>query len=686
MKSKPLVIIVILIIGGLYVPLASADDGQSKDDSAQNKKALAVFNDLMAVMEETTDIATKTKMNADWVPGIITVLKGDDLEAQGFRTVKEALSLAPGVTTTLFENNDLVVRGVGKSGSGKLKMLLNGVSITDTATGLSNSAMLMPIQAVERIEVIRGTGTMMYGENAYTGVINVITRKEGQRLFSEYGHFDTQRGGGVFSYANANKMLAMSLNLAGFRTNGDNIKSGPDVLAVAHRPESFSPGQTNEKRSHESAIFNLDYHDFSLVAQYLRRQDSFIFGVTNLLPPAHSNTDIPAQYSVEVRQKFIISPTLQSNLKLGELVSQTSVEKMYMMPFPINIQPFFGPGAFSNSFVKERRLYGGLDFSWTGWNSHVFTLNVDYSSAKLMDSWQELNLDLSTTPPMPSVAMQRYKNAPNNIARQNVGIIIQDQFNFSDRLTITSGVRFDHYNDVGQSLNPRLALAYQPAEHHIFKAQFSTAFRSPTFLEMYFPTLTLSGNPNLKPETIRTYEAGYIYRDSETVGRVTLFHSEMKELISIVDNLYTNTTGANLNGVELELERKLTSQIKVNANLSYVKTKDLTTGREIANSANWLSNVGLVYQPGHDYLLALYYGWVGDRNREVIDVRDKLGSNHTVNLTGSVFNVWQKGLTLRVGANNLFNSDIRLPSPANTYPEDYPRAGREWWMSMVYDF
>ncbi|CAK0770468.1 iron complex outermembrane recepter protein [Gammaproteobacteria bacterium] len=693
MKNCNLIIMAILSIVGGTPSFANEEGGEqlqkfSDVKPTQNKKALAVFNDLMAVMEDTTEIATKTKMNADWVPGIVTVLKGDDLDAQGFHTVKDALSMAPGVTTTLFENNDLVVRGVGKPGSGKLKILLNGISITDTATGLSNSVMLMPIEAVERIEVIRGTGAVMYGENAYTGVINVITRKEGQRIFGNYGHFETYRSGGIFSHINPENSLTMSLNLAGFRTHGDNIESGPDALAVAHQPESFAPGLTNEKISHQSAIFNLDYQNFSLVAQYLQRRDNFIFGVTDhFFPPADSNIDTPRQYSIEAKQKFHISPNIQSSLKLGELISQTMVDKMYVSPFPINIRPIFGSGIFNNNFVKEQRLYGVLDFSWIGWHHHILTLNLDYSYTKLIDSWQELNIDLNTTPFTPLTKMRRYKNVfKDDIARQNIGIIIQDQFEYSDRLTITSGMRVDHYNDVGNSLNPRLALAYQLAEHHILKTQFSTAFRSPTFLEMYLSTQTLLGNPNLKPETIRTYEAGYIYRDADTVGRVTLFQSKMKDLISIIDNVYINTTGANLSGTELELEKKLTSKFKMNANLSYVKTKDLITEKEIANSANWLSNLEFIYRPGNDYLLALHYGFVGDRNREASDTRDKLGSNHTVNLTGSISNLWQKGLTLRLGANNFFNSDVRLSSPANTYPEDYPRAGREWWMSVTYDF
>ncbi|CAK0777890.1 exported hypothetical protein [Gammaproteobacteria bacterium] len=237
----------------VFSVFANADQGQTDTQSA--KTDLEVLNNLMAVMEETTEIATKTRMNADWVPGIVTVLKGDDMEVQGFHTVKEALATTPGMSMASFENNDLLVRGIGKLGSGKLKVLVNGVAITDTTSGLFNTAMSMPTEAVERVEVIRGTGAVMYGENAYTGVVNIITRKEGQRIFGQYGRFNTYRGGGVLSYANTEDKLDVSLNFSGFNTQGGKVQSGPDALAVAHQPESFAPGLTNQERSLESAIF-----------------------------------------------------------------------------------------------------------------------------------------------------------------------------------------------------------------------------------------------------------------------------------------------------------------------------------------------------------------------------------------------------------------------------------------------
>jgi len=691
MKSKKLVVIyAVLAVIGCYPFFVNADERQPKDIEneklTQDKKALAVFNDLMAVMEETTEIATKTRMNADWVPGIVTVLKGSDLEAQGFRTVKEALATTPGMAVAPFGENDLIVRGVGKFVSGKLKMLVNGISVTDIIVGLSNTAMLMPIESIERIEVIRGTGAVMYGENAYTGVVNIITRKEGTRLFGQLGSFTTRQGGGVMSYANTEKALNMSLNLAGFDTQGGKIQSGLDTLAALHQPGSYSPNTIHDKEASKSGIFTLDYQNTSLVAQYLQRTEFLPFGVKNILPPSqNSNRLTSTQYSLEAKQKFQISSAFQTSLHLGGLVTEISADNMYVAPFPAVIQPLFGPGVVANNFGRENRLYGGIDSSWRGWNNHLITINIDYASTKVRDSWQEVNVDPTTNAPL--VAKNRYPSMiKNNIFRDNAGIVIEDKFEFSNQTSMTTGLRYDHYSDVGNSLNPRVALVFQPAEHHILKAQFSTAFRPPTFMEMYSVSGLALGNQNLKPETIRTYEASYIYRNSDIVGRATLFHSNLNRLISLINNLYQNTNGANMNGVELELEKSLTSHIKFNANLSYVKTKDLTTGIEIANSANWLSNIGLVYQPNHDYLLNLHYGYIGDRNREVNDPRNLLGSNNTFDLTGSIFNLWTKGLAMRVGIKNLLNSNIRLPAPANTYPGDYPRAGREWWMGMVYDF
>jgi len=682
MRIMAMVFIGAMICSG-RVSLLAAQEEDSSGEQAQ-----ASFNDLISVMEETTEIATKTKLNADYVPGMVTVFNGKDLEARGVHTVRDALLLAPGVAPAMTIRGDIMVRGVGKWISGKVKLLVNGISVTDIVNGIFGLLFELPVEMVERIELIRGPGSALYGEYAYAGVINVITRNKGGKAFARYGSFDTYTGGVLLSYDNPGEKWSASLNLNGWKSNGDDIRSGPDYLAVQEQ-ESFAPGPTNEKKEQQSAFFTLDYYDFSLRGQYIQRGFDHPFGLVNVLPPPENRlVYVLSQYLLEAKRVFQLFPNFQAVPIVGLCETEADIDKSFLQPFPTAIRPVYGHGIWGSFYEKDRKLYGGAEFTWKGWDSHIFSLNLVYSHTRLVDAWQELNIDLDTSQPL--TEMRRYTGEQNfikeDVSRKVLGAVIQDQFNLSRRLTLTGGLRFDHYDDIGKRLSPRLAIVCRLDDHHILKAQFGLAFRPPTFVEMYSKTSIALGNPDIGAETVRTEEAGYIYRDAETVGRITLFHSKLKDMIELVGNTYQNTEGAELNGVELELERKLTTEFKLDGNISYIRSKDLATGQEIENAASWLGNVGLIFQPLRDYTMALQYHYTGHRHRAPQDMRAKLGSYNTLDITGSVFNVWQNDLTLRAGIRNVFDSAVHEPAPADTYPDDYPRAGREWWIKLAVEF
>ncbi len=182
-----------------------------------------------------TEIATRTKMDADLVPGMVTVLLGKDLKARGIRTVFEALSLVPGLNTYLntIGDNRVSVRGIGGSFfSGNLKLMLDDLVMNDILAAAGYGIYEIPVEQVDRIEIIRGPGSVIYGEFAYAGVINVKTRKKGNRINSlckgDKDSLYRYDGGGTLTYANPEKELSFSLNLAGSKSDGPDIKAGTD--------------------------------------------------------------------------------------------------------------------------------------------------------------------------------------------------------------------------------------------------------------------------------------------------------------------------------------------------------------------------------------------------------------------------------------------------------------------------
>ncbi|NJN46326.1 MAG: Plug domain-containing protein [Candidatus Competibacteraceae bacterium] len=139
------------------------------------------LEEMLQVLDESTEIATKSRLNADFVPGTVTVLHGRDLEALGMRNVWEALALIPGVMTLQRVPDaptdiGLAIRGLATEFN--YKVLLNGVTMARDISGLPSQTLTLPIEQVERIEFIRGPGSVLYGDFAYNGVLNILTRQK----------------------------------------------------------------------------------------------------------------------------------------------------------------------------------------------------------------------------------------------------------------------------------------------------------------------------------------------------------------------------------------------------------------------------------------------------------------------------------------------------------------------------
>ncbi len=144
------------------------------------------LEDLLSVVQQETQLATKTRMNSDYVPGIVTVLDGNDLEALGVTTAGEALGLIPGIIYQRDRNGvpNVIVRGLDfPFNSGNIQIQINGIPLVRADAGFNSAALLIPVEQIDRIEVIRGPGSVVYGDYAFMGLVNIITRGEGTRAF-----------------------------------------------------------------------------------------------------------------------------------------------------------------------------------------------------------------------------------------------------------------------------------------------------------------------------------------------------------------------------------------------------------------------------------------------------------------------------------------------------------------------
>lgn len=657
--------------------------------AAESTPADEAIGNVLELIEVETKIATAARINADFVPGILTVLQGDDLEERGLPTVWEALASVPGITVAITGSGEkrVIVRGIGSTFvPSSFKMMLNGVSLNNSLSGRASVLFDIPTELVERIEIIRGPGAVVYGEYASAGVINVITRKGENRVFARSGSANTWGGGATLSLERPEHAFGISLNVAGWDAGDPGVTVEKDKL-TGTQLDSFSraPGATNEDHQNLTGVLAVHFMDFSLSAQFTESNYGDYYGIYQILPDAdRGKVQSDGSTAVEAAQQFKFSPDTSARVKLGWLLTTRDWSaELYPAGVRLNRALYFPDGLFQNVYYRESVAYGETNFSAKAGRSHALLLGLGATDTNVVDADKDENGT--------AVAW-----IGEDMHRRLANVFLQDEFEATERLTITGGLRYDTYDDVGDMLTPRVSAVYRFQDRHIFKAQFAKAFRPPGFNEMvgYGPD---GANPDIEPELTRTYEVGYIFKNPANDARLTLFHSKIDGLIvsdvvqgseeGAADSLrYSNIGKAAATGGELELLHRFGRKLTADANVSYVKTEDNDSGEEIAGAASWLGNLSLIWRPYRQVSLAAVNRYVGKRHRASSDTRGDLKGYDTVDLVINLVDLPIASVTVRAGLKNVFDADVRYPTVSSTLEDDLVRPGRQWWVQVSYAF
>lgn len=690
----------LISIGLLGSTLARADDLANIAASAETPtdRADQALYELLGVLDEQTELATKSKLNVDFVPGMVTVLHGGDLLARGVRTVAEALTLIPGVEMSMGSDGQqqILVRGIGKTfSSAKVRIMLNNVQMNPALASVP-VYMLMPIEQVDRIEFVRGPGSAVYGEYAYAGVLNVITRKHGRTVFGRYSDHDWTTAGAHVSHQTLGDELKLSLAFAGNFADAGEVTAGNDFLKTTPQAAiSNSPGLSNEKQALKDALLHVEYRDYGFAFQYVNFEHGDHFGTNDALPePEQKLVRGREQMNVEGRRAWVASDALSGMVKLGwrSFVLASDGQRLY----PAGFRGGYPDGVRGDPHYEETNYYLTTEANYQINARNLLLGGIEYSDTKQGDTYTERNFNpntLQTVPgPLSQVPYQRYYGDDNwmgeNQSRRLIAFYLQDQYAATAKLKLTLGLRHDGFSDVDNRTTPRVAAVYQISDADILKAQYSEAFRPPSFLEKSAKNNpVLAGNPDIDIEVIENSEFAYIHNDGVTVTRATVFYALLHDLVAQdrTTRRYQNSTeDAATYGAELEYLRPLGVQFKLDTNLTWVNAKFQDSNQSLPGFAEWLGNVSLIYQPVKEYSLAGRAYYVGERNRESLDTRDALDGYTTLDLTASAFLLEGRRLAARLGVKNVFDQDVTYAAPVNTYPGDYPRPGREIWLGLDY--
>jgi iron complex outermembrane receptor protein len=638
-------------------------------------------------------IASGSRQPIARAPSVATVVTAEDIAAIGAADLDEVLETVPGLHVSrspIGYNPIYTIRGISTQYNPQVLMLVNGIPITGVFAG--NRSQIwggMPVENIARIEVIRGPGSALYGADAFSGVINIITRTaadiNGTQIGVRAGSFRSRdawvQHGGTWGGFDVAAYLRVGA------TDGQRQIIAADALSGTPFP-SLAPGPVNLGRDAIDARLDLARDKWRLRAGYQQRDNVATgAGVASALDPRGSN--FGERVSADLTwQDANFGRDLDVTVQASYLhITEQSDLTLYPPGFP-----GFPDGVIGNPYKWERHLRFNLSAAYTGLQSHKLRFGAGTQGDDLYRTKETKNFTLVPVPggsfPAPLGAVQDVTDSTPFLrphSRRVNHVYVQDEWALYRDWYLTAGVRHDQYSDFGGTTNPRVALVWETAYNLTSKLLYGRAFRPPAFAELYNINNPVAlGNPNLKPETNESVELAFAWQAaSDLQANLNLFRYRMKDILRFVQNpdasfIAQNAGRQNGQGLEVELVWEASRSLRLSGNYAYQRSIDEATNQDAGNAPRHhvYARVDWRFMPG--WTLNAQVNHVADRRREPSDTRPAIPDYSTVDLTlrkQKWKNDWDFAFTVR----NLFDADAREPSPTpGLIPNDLPLAPREW--------
>ncbi|OHB36391.1 MAG: hypothetical protein A2Y08_01980 [Planctomycetes bacterium GWA2_40_7] len=681
-----------IVISILLLNLMLFTQGNSfaQDEKTGLEDMFAIFTEEQIVVS-----ALKRPRTVSKSPAIMSVITAKQIKQMGFRTLTEVLDTVPGFDISLSETGEreIAVRGILDTNSQKVKVLIDGHSINDVwSGGISWNYDDLVVENIKRIEIIRGPGSALYGQNAFLTVINVITKDtddiDGFQLTTSGGAFDTQNYNMLFGKEYGD--LAVSGFFDFFDTEGHSEKVEQDVLFPA--AFSKSPGRSHNRKEKTDLNLKLSYNNLEISGKYTKKRRKDYIGVGYALG---DDSIIRSAYMfTELTYKFALGEKL-------DIIPRVYYDQFNYDPFleqrPDGFVDRFGriyPDGIQGQVRHKQRTVGFENqFNYNLFKGNELTFGFQYEWIHQGDiKSSEFTFNPITFAPL-AVPQDFSKDLPftRKATRQILAFYLQDEWNITKDVDLTVGVRHDQFPRFGGTTNPRFGLIWRFIEDAHLKLLFATAFRAPNFQELYLTNNgTRAGDPNLDPEKINTFELGLGYNFTKHIrGNINYFFNRIRDRI-ILDTTQTpdkfaNSGGARVLGVEAELKADYGNDNYAFANYTFQKAEETRNRNRLpdvpVHKANLGVNVGF-----WKYANANVNTFIsGPRPREDGDTRRDMPSYALVNLT-LIGRKFMDNFEIRGSVFNLFNKGYDDPAPVDTVPTDFPQPGRSFNVELRYQY
>ncbi len=698
-----------------------------------------------SLLDNVSEIATKKSLNVDYLPSVVTVIEAQTFHDAGIQTVAEALDMLPGIQMQLSPMGYTIttVRGLKNPNaylSDKIKILIDGVAINNEISGSSNFYMDFPIQLVEKIEVLRGPGSTIYGAGAFYGTVNIITR-----LGNGIGENQLYLGTGSYRYRTAGANLNGSAGEWKFHSDGY-YKHNSKALDFEDQEQ-----QTEEGMNDWSVGFKASNGGFAFLTRLKQSTYGNFYSFEEELDPIperdqeHSNTYFFSQlsytkafdgYQLETKAGFshreldvkaniysipdtaarfdVVDVDMQEGFYYREHSHEQNLEAEAVLTLPKmkSNDILVGIGARQAKVTRDEfysSVENAITQNWDAILNHPDYFDFRYNYLKEPAFWYA-----------PTTALLKEHR------RRVAYAYAQDLIALNDDVDLILGLRADDYSDFGLQLNKRAGLVYRASDRAIFKLLYGSAFRAPTFIEAYQNGHInfRAGDENILPEKTDTYEAVAIYQPSfNHKFSLNLFYSKLKNVIDLeeinridadepgvtdvanyltileqyqdVFRGYQNFKERYSRGVEFEYFFRTPMEHTLYFNATYLDTQytippepgELPIDQSMPDISKVMLKAMYVYRPTQTLSFGTAWRYFSETTATKLTWVDSDATCDPVHIVDQTvtYKPSPSG-ELRLTVKNLFDADVRQPSYYYDTDGGVQREGRNYYLSYIHTF
>lgn len=518
-----------------------------------------IEDDFLKSLDNASEIATDNKLNIDKTTSLTTILQGKKLKKLGVNSVYDALKFIPGIELSKESSGVKSVIFRGSITKGEVKFMVDGIEVNNAYRASFYYFLDFPIELISRIEVLRGSGSVIHGSGAISGVINIITKSS---QHSENGIFLSS---GSHKYLKAGAYTSISekdyqLSLDTYYQENDKVINSTD-----QRFEDYSFGLTFK-------VLDFEFNTRLKNSIYGNSHGVFNSKTTNMFAPdtyKDKDKDNNKNKTIFVNLKY--TPKISQNNDLDIILDYSKYEQS------INAMHYTGLELTSN--FKEDTYSIKTDLTNTSIENNKLLIGANL---KHTDS---IKTDLTGYPGVSNIVSP-------NLEREIYSIYAKDNYLLTNKINLELGIRYDEYSDFGDKISPHMGFVYRLNDQSTLKLKYAEAFRAPSWIELY----GLYGNDQLKAETSLCTELDYIYKhNANNRASLNIYHSKIEDYIyRYGTNDYSQDSELNLHGVELDYLYTPLHHIDINLLASYTDPKD-KYNNTIPQITKFLTTASLVY-------------------------------------------------------------------------------------------